>query len=134
MNSLIIFFPIALLVAIYLALCILHAGCIKLSGRILHVVVSWKHSFILALAITLLLEIWSTTVATGGKSAPLIVVLPFGFVLSLVLGGWFLGSRVITLQGEPLGWIGGSNLSGLAFVILALAELAFSQVASLIAP
>ena len=123
MNSLIEFSPFALLLSIYLAVGALHAVYIKVSGRILRGVVSWKHSFIFALAMTVLTLIGRMAASAGGKSVPLTVVLPFGFVLSLVLGGWFFGSRGASLQGQPLGLLGGLQLSALAYVLLT--ELAF---------
>jgi hypothetical protein len=133
-TTLIAYFPLIVLAVIYIVVCVLNAAYIKLSGRILHgSVVSWKDSFVFALAITFLILVLRIAAVAEGISAPLTLALALGFVLYLTFGGWFFSTRGVTKQGQPLGWLGGIQLSALVFVLLALTGVLVNEAVRIIA-
>jgi hypothetical protein len=132
--TLIVFFPFILLFAIYVAISVLHAAYVKLSGNILRgSFVSWKHAFIFALGISALTLIGRTVAVAGGFSVPLALAVIFSLVLQLIFGGWFFSTRGITKQGQSFGWLGGVRISALAFLFLAVTGALVNGVVHIIA-
>jgi len=120
-TTLISYFPLIILFIIYSVICVMHAAFVKLSGMILHsLVVRWKHAFIFALAVTVMLLIMLFGAVVAGISVPPAMSMVVGFVLSTAFGSWYFSTRAMTKQGQPLGWKGGLRLSALAFLLLAV--------------
>jgi hypothetical protein len=131
MHTLVASFPFILLFVVYATVCLLQAACIKLSGRILRdPVVSWKHSLIFALAITILTLIGRMAIVPGGGSA--VLASAFGFALYSALGGWFFNARGVTKQGQPLGFLGGVRLSALALLLVVVAGVVANGVVHIV--
>lgn len=119
--TLISYFPLIILFIIYAITCVMHAAFIKLSGKILGgTIVSWKHAFIFALAVTVLLLTVLISAVVAGISVPPAMSMVLGFMLSTAFGSWFFSTRGFTKQGQPLGWAGGLRLSALAYLLLAV--------------
>lgn len=119
--TLISYFPLIILIFIYSVICVMHAAFVKLSGKILRgLLVSWKHAFIFALAVTVILLIMLVTAIAAGITVPPAASMVLGFVLSTAFGSWFFSTRGATKQGQPLRWAGGLRLSALAFLLLAV--------------
>ncbi len=135
MNAtLISYLPLIILSVIYTVICVMHAAFVKLSGKILRgSVVSWKHAFIFALAVTVMLLIMLVASVAAGISVPPAVSMVLGFVLSTVFGSWFFSTRGMTQQGRPLGWEGGLRLSALAFLLLAVSGVVIKGVVHVLA-
>ena len=118
MQNLIAFFPIILLFVIYAVACLLYAAYIKLSARLLRdSFVSWKHSMIFAVVIAVATLFARMGTIVGDTAMPLPWVYIMGFVIYLAFGGWFFSSRGMTKEGRSFGWLGGIQLSGLAFLL-----------------
>lgn len=135
MNAtLISYLPLIILSVIYTVICVMHAAFVKLSGKMLRgSVVSWKHAFIFALAVTVMLLIMLVASVAAGISVPPAVSMVLGFVLSTVFGSWFFSTRGMTQQGRPLGWTGGLRLSALAFLLLAVSGVVIKGVVHVLA-
>ncbi|MGA7594789.1 MAG: hypothetical protein WCA64_06285 [Gallionella sp.] len=120
-TTLISYFPLIILFVIYSVISVMHTAFVKLSGKMLHgSVVSWKHAFIFALSVTVILLIVIAATVAAGISVPPTVSMVFGFVLSTAFGSWFFSTRGMTQQGRPLGRDGGFRLSAIAFLLLAV--------------
>ena len=120
-TTLISYLPLIILFVIYSVICVMHAAFVKLSGEILQgSVVSWKHAFIFALSVTVILLIMLFASVAAGFSVPPVVSMVLGFAVSTSFGSWFFSSRATTKQGQPVGWAGGLRLSALAFLLLAV--------------
>jgi hypothetical protein len=135
MNAtLISYLPLIILSVIYTVICVMHAAFVKLSGKILRsLVVSWKHAFIYALSVTVLLLIMLVASVAAGIPVPPAVSMILGFALSTAFGSWFFSTRGMTQQGLPLGWEGGLRLSALAFLLLAVTGVVMKGVVHVLA-
>jgi len=112
----------------------MHAAFVKLSGEILQgSVVSWKHAFIFALSVTVILLIMLFASVAAGFSVPPVVSMVLGFAVSTSFGSWFFSSRATTKQGQPVGWAGGLRLSALAFLLLAVTGAVMKGVVHILA-
>ena len=133
-TTLISYFPLIILFVIYSVICVMHAAFVKLSGEILQgSVVSWKHAFIFALSVTVILLIMLFASVAAGFSVPPVVSMVLGFAVSTSFGSWFFSSRATTKQGQPVGWAGGLRLSALAFLLLAVTGAVMKGVVHILA-
>ena len=133
-TTLISYLPLIILFVIYSVICVMHAAFVKLSGEILQgSVVSWKHAFIFALSVTVILLIMLFASVAAGFSVPPVVSMVLGFAVSTSFGSWFFSSRATTKQGQPVGWAGGLRLSALAFLLLAVTGAVMKGVVHILA-
>jgi hypothetical protein len=133
-TTLISYFPLIILFVVYSVICVMHAAFVKLSGKILQgSAVSWKHAFIFALSVTVILLVLLFAFVAAGISVPPAASLVLGFALSTSFGSWFFSTRATTKQGQPLGWAGGLRLSALAFLLLAVTGMVMKGVVHVLA-
>ena len=101
----------------------LYSGIVKVAARLLRYKVSWKLSFLFALAM-LIIAIASRALQFAiGYSLPAWLALPLLFVKYAVLGAWLFGQRATNTSGQVLGWLGSVRLSACAFLVMAVFAL-----------
>ena len=101
----------------------LYAGMVKLAARLLRYKLSWKLSFVFAIAI-LIIAIASRALQFAiGHSLPLWLALVLFVAVYVVLGAWLFGERATNASGQVLGWRGGVRLSACAFLVMAVFAL-----------
>lgn len=134
MQNLVAFFPIILLFVIYAAACLLYAAYIKLSAKLLRdSFVSWKHSMIFAVVIAVATLFARMGTVAGDTVVPFPWVYILGFALYMAFGGWFFSSRGMSKEGRSFGWLGGIQLSGLAFLLFFVTSVLAKGVAHALA-
>lgn len=88
----------------------------KLAARLFRrTVVTWKHSFLFVL---LLCALTIAKVASGlnfSTAFPPAIALILGFLVTIIVGGWFFSSRATTSAGTLLGWSGALQLTALTY-------------------
>jgi|SoimicMinimDraft_9_1059737.scaffolds.fasta_scaffold07022_1 hypothetical protein len=101
----------------------LYAGIVKLAARLLRYELSWKRSFLFAIAM-LIISIASRAVQFAiGYSLALWLSLILLLAAYVVLGAWLFGGRATNASGQVLGWRGGVRLSACAFLLMAVLAL-----------
>ena len=101
----------------------LYAGIVKVAARLLRYKLSWKLSFLFALAM-LIIAIASRALQLAiGYSLPLWLALILLLAVYVVLGAWLFGERATNASGQVLGWRGGVRLSACAFLLMAVFAL-----------
>lgn len=111
-------FPIFFLLFIYVVLSAFHTAYLKLSANLLgRTFLSWQHAGLFAGLCALCILIWRV-VGVIGISIPFPANLMVGIVLYMAFGSWFFAKRGQTKNGDPIGWVGGLRLSGLALLML----------------
>lgn len=122
MKSVLMLVPLLVLLTVIPAIC---GAYIKLSALLLRQEgIIWKQGFVWGLLLMFCsLVVRAATVLSGHPTslAPGIVL---GFVINVLIGGWFFNSRGSNGQGGTLGWGGAVKLAGLAFVMLAFTGVA----------
>jgi hypothetical protein len=114
---------IVLLVPPLLIFICLYAGIMKLAARLLRYTLSWKLSFVFAIAM-LIIAIASRAVQFAiGHSLPLWLALILLLAVYVALGAWLFAERATNASGQALGWHGGVRLSTCAFLLMAVFAL-----------
>ena len=89
---------------------------------------SWTHAFVFFVLVMFVSAIVATVSQVVGQLIPLVVVFPVGWAAQLAMGGWYLGPRAKTADGQPLAFKRGMLLA-LAFLGLLFAFVAIATVA-----
>src|SRR5262245_26078128 len=98
----------------------LYIGSIKLSARLFRrTTLSWRHSLEFSLIVAAVVIAGRVASLSSGSALALPAALALGVLVQLALGGWFLGARARTTQGQPLGFRGGTLLAALWLGVLA---------------
>jgi hypothetical protein len=98
---------------------------VKLAGRLLRYSLSWKLSFVFALAM-LIIAIASRALQFAiGHSLPLWLALILLLAVYVLLGAWLFGERATNASGQVLGWHGGARLSVCAFLVMSSSRFCF---------
>jgi hypothetical protein len=113
---------VSLIPPIVIFIC-LYAGIVKLAARLLRYTLSWKRSFVFALAM-LIIAIASRSLQFAiGHSLPLWLALVFLLVVYLALSVWLFTEHATNASGQVLGWRGSLRLSACAFSVMAVFAL-----------
>jgi hypothetical protein len=101
----------------------LYAGVVKFAARLLRYTLTWKRSFVFALAM-LIIAMGSRALQFAiGRSLPLWLALIILLAAYLALGAWLFAEGATNASGQVLGWRGGIRLSAYAFVVMAVFAL-----------
>ena len=111
MQTLVSAVPILLFICLY-------AGIVKLAVRLLRYTLSWKLSFLFALAMLIIAMASRALQFAIGHSLPLWLSLILLLAAYAVLGAWLFGQRATNVSGRVLGWRGGVQLSACAFLLM----------------
>jgi len=102
-----------------LVLLVLFAILLKVSARIVRRTrLSWRHSFVFALAVVLIGVILRTLIEASDVTVPVAVGVLLAFSAYIGFGTWYLSRRASTRSGEALGYGGAALLSSLACTLL----------------
>jgi hypothetical protein len=101
----------------------LYAGIVKLAARLLRYTLSWKLSFVFALAMLIIAIVSRALQFAIGYSLPLWLALILLLAVYVLLGAWLFGERATNASGQVLGWRGGARLSVCAFLVMVVFAL-----------
>jgi len=101
----------------------LYAAIVKLAARFLRYTLSWKRSFMFALAMFIIAMAARSLQFAIGYLLPLWLALIFLAVVYLALGAWLFAEHVTDASGQVLGWRGGLRLSACAFAVMTVLAL-----------
>src|SRR5262245_35497367 len=90
---------------------------VKLSARIVRLRVSWAHSLLFALILTVVLVAARMAGAAAHQDPSSFAWLLSAVLLNLLLGGWFLRNRARRANGDAAGVPGGMRLSAVMLAI-----------------
>jgi hypothetical protein len=114
---------LVLLVPPLLIFICLYAGIVKLAARLLRYTLSWKLSFVFAIAMLIIAIASRALQFASGHSLPLWLALILLLVVYVVLGAWLFAERTTNASGQTLGWRGGVRLSACPFLLMAVFAL-----------
>jgi hypothetical protein len=101
---------------------------VKLSALIARLRLSWVHSLLFALILSVVLVAARMVGAAAHVAPSSLAWLLSAVVLNLLLGGWFLRARARRANGEPAGVPGGMRLSAVMLVISGGAALVLMSI------
>jgi hypothetical protein len=101
----------------------LYAGIVKFAARLLRYTLTWKRSFVFALAMLIIAVTSRALQFAIGRSLPLWLALIFLLAAYLALGTWLFAEGATNAAGQVLGWRGGLRLSAYAFLVMAVFAL-----------
>ena len=121
MKTLTELLPLIILFLYYVAFAVLHAAYIKIAAdKMGGMRVVWRDAFRFALGLMAIILIFRSVLLELGVTISTAELIVFSLILHLSAGGWFIGKRALSQNGEQVGWKNGVLISALAYVFLVI--------------